>query len=185
MTRALLAHVPEIQGTVLEPCAGDMSIARILSAEGGLKVVTNDIDPQRPADHHSDASDPRFATLMAPFIDWVVTNPPYQMPLCTEIVANSLRIARVGVAMMLRISFKEPTAKVNPRGPFLEQHPLARELVMPRHSFTGNGKSDSATTAWMIWSKVRLSGEPMLSLYRADVRYGQRLTAELFVDASA
>jgi hypothetical protein len=171
MTRALLAQVPEISGTILEPCAGDMSIARILSAEGGLKVFTNDVDPLRPADSHYDAADPAFATLMAPFVDWVITNPPYEMPLCTNIVANAIRTARVGVAMMLRISFEEPTAKVNPRGPFLELNPLSRKLVMPRHSFTGDGKSDSATTAWMIWAKVPLTGHPMLSMYRADVRY--------------
>jgi hypothetical protein len=184
MTRALLAHVPEIRGTILEPCAGDLSIARILSAEGGLKVFTNDIDPNRPADHHANAADPDFATLMAPFVDWVVSNPPYEMPLCTHIVQNMIRTARVGVAMMLRLSFKEPTSKVNPRGPFLELHPITRELVMPRHSFTGNGKSDSVTTAWMIWSKVPLSGHPMLSLYRADVRYAKAQTP-FFAEASA
>jgi hypothetical protein len=79
----------------------------------------------------------------------------------------------VGVAMMLRLSFEEPTAHVNPRGPFLEANPLTRKLVMPRYSFTGNGNSDSVTTAWMIWSKVPLSGAPMLSLYRADSLYAR------------
>lgn len=171
MTRALLDHVPEICGTVLESCAGDNSIAHVLSTEGGLSVITNDIDPARGSDHCACASDLLMLKGIEP--DWIVTNPPYQMPLCTQIVEASVEMARVGVAMMLRISFEEPTAKVNPRGPFLERRPLSRKLVMPRHSFTGNGKSDSATTAWMIWAKVPLSGQAMLSLYKADERYAQ------------
>lgn len=88
-----------------------------------------------------------------------------------QIVARAYEAARVGIAMMLRLSFKEPTAKVNPRGPWLILNPLTRELVMPRHSFTGNGKSDSVTTAWMIWAKRPLAGPPMLSLYNANNTY--------------
>jgi hypothetical protein len=75
--------------------------------------------------------------------------------------------------MMLRLSFKEPTEHKNPRGPFLETNPLTRELVMPRYSFTGDGKTDSITTAWMIWAKEPLSGPPMLSLYQADTRFAE------------
>lgn len=169
MTRALLAHVPEIGGTVMECCAGDMSIANILRNEAGLVVITNDIDTAKDTAFHYSADEPRL--LDAGDVDWVITNPPYAMPLCTNIVANAIRYARVGVAMMLRISFEEPTEHKNPRGPFLEANPLMRKLVMPRHSFTGNGSTDSATTAWMIWSKVPLSGRPMLSVYRADKLY--------------
>lgn len=90
-----------------------------------------------------------------------------------RIVRLAVEHAGVGVAMMLRLSFKEPTATgtrarrltsgilvpASPaRGPWLEAHPLTRELVMPRYSFTGNGKSDSVTTAWMIWSRVARGG---------------------------
>lgn len=183
MTRALLHYVPEIGGQIIEPCAGDGSIADVLRDEGGLSVYRNDIDASKAANGHFNAGDTGFWLLMAPFADWVITNPPYQMPLCTDIVAAAVAHARVGVAMMLRISFLEPTDTRNPRGPFLEAHPLSRLLVMPRHSFTGNGKSDSATTAWMIWSKVPLSGPPMLSLYKADERFAAPLVLERTVTA--
>lgn len=170
MTRALLHHVPQIVGsTVLEPCAGDGSIADVLRADGECVVLTADIDTARATHFRGCASQMPYFGDSRP--SWVITNPPYAMPLCTEIVARSIEVALVGVAMMLRVSFKEPTAKVNPRGPFLEANPITRELVMPRHSFTGNGKSDSATTAWMIWAKVPLTGPPMLSLYKADERF--------------
>lgn len=169
MTRALLHYVPEIGGTILEPCSGDQSIARELAAVG--LVFTNDIDPAARAAWHLDAAEPDVYATVSPGFDWIITNPPYSMPTCTRIVAQSIAAARVGVAMMLRISFLEPTAYVNPRGPFHEANPPTRMLVMPRHSFTGNGKSDSATTAWMIWAKVPLTGPPMLSLYKADERF--------------
>jgi hypothetical protein len=175
MTRALLHHVPEIRGNVLEPCAGDMSIVTVLRQAPGVYATANDIKPQ-PDCWARDASSPYIYDGVT--FDWVITNPPYTMPTCTQIVENAIRHARVGVAMMLRISFKEPTAARNPRGPFLERHPISRELVMPRYSFTGNGKSDSATTAWMIWSKVPLSGPPMLSLYKADERFADPLPLE-------
>lgn len=178
MTRALLDHVPEIGrmgdgANVLECCAGDHSIANVLANEAGLTVFTNDIDKAKACNVNRCASSNALYDEV-PSVDWVISNPPYAMPLCTNIVANAIKNARVGVAMMLRISFEEPTAHKNPRGPFLEANPLTRKLVMPRHSFTGNGKSDSATTAWMIWSKVPLAGHPMLSIYRADSLYAFR-----------
>jgi hypothetical protein len=42
---------------------------------------------------------------------------------------------------------------------------------MPRYSFTGNGKSDSVTTAWMIWSRIPLAGPAHVSCYDADRPY--------------
>jgi hypothetical protein len=177
--RALLAHQP-ISGVVLEPCVGDWSIANELREVPGVTVATNDIDPERTATFHVDASHEalyRQLDIHCGGCDWVITNPPYAMPMCTNIVQQAVKHARVGVAMMLRISFREPTAKVNPRGPFLEQHPISRLLTLPRYSFTGNGKSDSATTEWAIWLKPDAPGRDLpaiLSLYNADKRYALR-----------
>ena len=172
--RALLAH-QAIAGTILEPCVGDGSIARVLADVDGVHVVTNDVDPARPAACHCDAATADLYRAVGP-VDWVITNPPYRMPACTAIVARAVEHARVGVAMMLRISFREPTAKVHPRGPFLQAHPISRLLTLPRCSFTGNGKTDSATTEWAIWltRPLRANEPPVLSLYGAD-RLGARV----------
>lgn len=170
-TYALLANQP-ISGRVLEPCAGDHSISAKLH-KAGCFVQTNDIDPAREADYHFSADNPLLYDAVGP-IDWVVTNPPFGMPICRDIVQLAVRQARLGVAMMLRISFREPTAHTNPRGPFLAAHPPSRLLTLPRYSFTGNGKSDSATTEWVIWLKPGAAGHslpPILSLYNADVQY--------------
>ena len=159
MTRTLLRE-HHIAGRVLEPCAGDGSIANVLR-DTDLEVDTNDIDPNRPADTHCDAAEMFFGEY-----DWIVTNPPYQMPLCLNIVLNTLQQARVGVAMLLRLSFLEPTRA---RAPFWKQYPLSRLLVLPRYSFTGDGKSDSVTTAWFVWDKRKadyddwVHADPMLA----------------------
>jgi hypothetical protein len=104
-------------------------------------------------------------------VDWVVTNPPYTMPICTQIVEQAVKHASVGVAMMLRISFREPTVKKNPRGPFLSEHPISRLITLPRYSYTGDGKSDSVTTEWAIWLKEPSSLPPILSLPNANTLY--------------
>lgn len=180
-TRALLHHQP-ISGLVLECCSGDQSIAKELRA-ARLTVVTNDIDQKRRADFHFDAaSEDGALSLYGTFRvrykqhpDWVITNPPYAMPTCTQIIENAILYARVGVAMMVRLSFREPTSKVNPRGPFLEACPPQRALTLPRYSFTGDGKSDSATTEWLIWLAEPSSLPPLLSLYKADERFSDAL----------
>jgi hypothetical protein len=86
-------------------------------------------------------------------------------------VQHAVATAKVGVALMLRISFTEPTAHIHPRGPWLEVNPPKRQLVLPRYSFTQNGRSDSATTCWFVWSRKRLGGLPIVSLYNADIIY--------------
>tara|TARA_R110000824_G_scaffold32908_3_gene106098 strand:- start:10285 stop:10866 length:582 start_codon:yes stop_codon:yes gene_type:complete len=178
-TRALLRHQP-INGVVLEPCAGDGGIARVILDEckpdGG--VYTNDINEWcNAADSHWDAALDEMQVAIGA-VDWIVTNPPYTQPVCRDIVMQSVKHARVGVAMLLRLSFLEPTAKKNPRGPWLKDNPPSRILVLPRHSYTQDGKSDSCTTAWMIWLKRRpwFSKTPCIEcLHDADVVYGDPL----------
>ena len=171
MTRALLALHPGIAGTVLECCAGDGSIATVLRHEAGLRVLTNDVDAMRLADYCLSAAEPELWAKQS--ADWVITNPPYQLPACLRIVDQAVKHARVGVAMMLRLSFKEPTRL---RGPWLADHPIQREIVMPRYSFTGNGKSDNVTTAWMIWTRTPLPGAAHVSVFDAEKSFARPMS---------
>ena len=183
-TRALLAH-QEITGVVLEPCAGDGAIADVLIYEVGPpdptgEVITNDV-VFGLAQFYDDASKAAlYDDPTMPAVDWVVTNPPYAMPLCRDIVRQAVKHARVGVAMLLRLSFLEPTVKTaNGRGDWLAAHPPDRLIVLPRYSYTQDGHSDSITTAWMIWLKQfsQLSNpSPIICLPRADVTYADRST---------
>ncbi len=140
-TRALLRR-SQISGVVLECCVGDRSLAKVLT---NCDVVTNDIDPQRPAEFHLDASLPESWEAF-PKVDWVVTNPPFNCAL--PILQLAHRHARFGVVMLLRLSFLEPTKQ---RAPWLCEHPPARQIILPRWSYKQNGSTDSVTTAWYVW----------------------------------
>ncbi len=142
-TEVLLKYLPLSEcEEVLEPCAGNRDIANTVSA-AGMRVVTNDI--REGHDHHGDATDSRHWADMGP-TDWTITNPPFATQ--TEILKNALRFSRVGVAFLLRLTFLEPCKG---RKELLADRPPAQLIVMPRISFTGDGKRDQVTTAWMIW----------------------------------
>lgn len=148
-TRALLERLGIRRGTtVLECCSGADDITRELQGEG-LKVVTNDIDPSRGAHLSLDAA--RAESWAAfPRTAWVVTNPPFAQAM--EIVKLAREFTRRqtlgGVAVLLRLSFLEPT---DARGEWLSSYPPDALLVLPRISFTGDGRTDSVTCAWMVW----------------------------------
>lgn len=152
--RELLTRIPIRQGhTVLEPCSGDGAIAVPLITHG-CDVYTNDIDTDRPADQWCDAAFDEAWDLghMRPERwvrpDWVISNPPFSA--AYHIVCNAYRHAGIGVAMLLRLSYLEPTYQ---RAAWLAQFPPQGLIVLPRISFTGDGKTDSVTCAWMVWLK--------------------------------
>lgn len=147
MTLALLRRVP-MAGRALECCAGDGAIARVLE-HSGLKVITNDVDPARDVQYRLDASTVDGWMLLPP-VEWVVTNPPFGLAdRIVPLAFNHWKPLR-GVAMLLRLSWLEPTAA---RSAFLRAHPPTRLVVLPRHDFKGNGQTDSVTSAWFVWEK--------------------------------
>jgi hypothetical protein len=142
---ALLAEI-NIFGRVYEPCVGDGAIERALRTMGAVRsVVSNDLDPQRQADSHVDAT----CSPIPAKIDWVVTNPPFSQEL--EILQTA-REGAPGTAFLARLSFLEPTED---RAYMLEQDPPQRIIVLPRYSFRPNdqGKraTDSVTCCWLVW----------------------------------
>lgn len=148
-TEVLMENLPdEIRAdkstVIYEPCSGKGDISNILKQKYSI-VLTNDIDPDMPSDGHLDATQDKAWTLR---VDWTITNPPFNQ--AYQIITKAVRNSRCGVAALLRLSFLEPTLE---RGPWLAQNPPDKLIVMPRISFTGDGKTDSVTTAWMIWLK--------------------------------
>lgn len=161
----LLARLPSISPhhTVLEPCAGDGAIANVFTL-AGHNVVTVDIDENKTVDVYADMADPvswGWLTAGAHF-DWIITNPPFNQ--AHLIVPLALEHARVGVAMLLRLSFLEPTKK---REAFLACYPPQAQIVLPRISFTGDGKTDTVTCGWLVWLKTgKVEGNPILVVPR-------------------
>lgn len=138
--RSLYERLPQIKG-LAEPCVGT---GDLVAGREDL-VWTNDIDHQREATYHVNAATPG-AWIDLPRVPWIVTNPPFDK--AHLILACALDHALDGVAMLLRLSFLEP---VEARAHLLGRRPPARQIVLPRISFTGDGKTDSVTCAWLVW----------------------------------
>lgn len=136
--------------TVIECCAGACDLVGPLR-EAGHTVITADVDPACAVDHHLDMTEAAsWAKLAEP--DWVISNLPFSRALA--ILRHAVERARVGVAVILRLTFLEPTTEgPEARADWLEAHPLTKQIVLPRYSFTGDGKVDSVTCAWMIWER--------------------------------
>lgn len=154
-TEELLKHVP-LSGVLFECCVGDGVMARVLERRG--KVFTNDIDPARDSWFQLDAAacDSWAKHFVQIGADWVVTNPPFNV--APQIVPLAYEYARTGIAMLLRLSYLEPTED---RGAWLNAYPPTKLIVLPRISFTGNGKTDNVTVAWMVWDKGTAQAAPV------------------------
>lgn len=144
-TAVLLSYV-DIHGAIFEPCVGDGAIAKQLATKG--VVNSNDIDPAMEANWHEDAARALFWAKFKDRYHWVVSNPPFNR--AAEIVQGAHYAATEGIAMLLRLSFLEPCEN---RAEFLALAPPDLLLVLPRISFTGDGKTDSVTCAWFVWYK--------------------------------
>lgn len=145
----MLVDRVDIRGFVLECCVGNGDIARELQGSDGRPrhlVLTNDLDTKRPAEQHGDATDRHWWDEQT--VNWVVTNPPFNV--APKIVPLAVEKAFNGVAMLLRLSYLEPCAG---RMRWLAEHPPTKQIVLPRISFTGDGKTDSVTCAWFVWER--------------------------------
>jgi hypothetical protein len=167
MTRSLLRHHPiPVTARIFEPCVGDGAIVRVLRAAGFESIITNDIDERHEADLHFDAADFKlWSHPLLASIDWVITNPPFGHGFA--ILQEAERLARAGVAMLLRKTFLEPTLA---RGPWFSVHPPTRIIGEPRYSFRGRG-SDSCAADWAIWEHAPdRTLKPIVIDYQAKAR---------------
>jgi hypothetical protein len=142
---ALVDNLPELSGLIWCPCVGDGSLMqRLQERRPDLEFVTNDLDPTKAADFHLDvtAADSWNTMLLgAAWPDWVIENFPFNVE--HRILPYAFKAAQRGVVAMARVSYCEPTKD---RGPWLAEHPYQKRITLERHSFTGNGKTDSTTT---------------------------------------
>lgn len=150
----------KISGTVIEPCNGLGAISRHF---GDCVVITGDIDPEKTPMHVCDAREFRYEATVGSVTEkwlqyqlikpWVVTNPPFSifMPILKRPVELGLP-----TCFLLRLSALEPTTRdekdINRRGEWLAGRPPEGVIVLPRYSYTGDGKTDSVTSAWMCWN---------------------------------
>jgi hypothetical protein len=189
---ALVDYVPEIKGNICFPCIGDGSLLNALLKQrkdgsyifhpGNTPIITNDINTDRFATTHGDARLPVTWQNMREHLDphngdpdtfdWAIENPPFNIEI--DILMEAYKHVRYGVIFMSRLSFVEPVGSQKrkgvmstPRGPWLKEHPIFKQVVLERYSFTGDGASDSVTTAWNVWLKpgVTISNPGVFSAY--------------------
>ena len=139
-----LLKVITFSGNVLEPCCGKGSMVNVLKKHPNIgKIYTNDIEKKFKTDTHFDATGPILYDFSK--YHWIITNPPFSKAL--QILTQAM-MTRANLAFFLRISFLEPTYD---RSPLLFDTPPTKLHVLPRMSFTGDGKMDNVTCAWFIW----------------------------------
>jgi hypothetical protein len=166
-TTDLLKHIEICKFDIIgEPCCGDGAIARPLQ-DHGLKVWTNDIDPNQPADHHMDATN-RDIWPKLPDSDWIITNPPYGKA-AAQIIQKAYPWASKGVVAFVRLTFLEGCGD---RVEFFQAHPPTNILVFPRYAFrrgaTGRWATDSTPVVAAVWDKRDRSGETKMVWLTAD-----------------
>jgi hypothetical protein len=169
-----LVSLLSMRGRVLECCVGDGALLPALRSNPDvLAVFTNDVDRSRECDSYEDVSHVSSWNRL-PQVDWVVTNPPFN--LAPSIIPLAYSHARQGIAMLLRLSYLEPCEN---RGAWLAKFPPSKLIVLERISFTGDGKTDNVTCAWMVWSKTPLFGAPFVIVPKRQPELRPNLESDL------
>lgn len=161
-TRGFMEHVIADQGpfkkmSCLEPACGAGHMAKVLKEYFG---------EVRASDAHDYGYGKVRDYLDVPYetnaVDWVITNPPFR--LAEQFVERSLKVARKGVAVLVRTVFIESVGRyrnlfeVNPPSKFAqytERVPMVRGRL--------DQKASTATGyAWLVWEKDETASYPKL-----------------------
>ena len=159
----------KVNGYIFEPCVGTGNVVQALR-ELGFKnqIITNDIDDKVTAVMHRDVSKQMIWEALSQSAigspDWVITNPPFS--LASTIIEYAYYYAKSGVIFFLPITYTEPTLD---KDYWLYKNPPAGQLVLPRTSFSGDGKYAARTCCWFIWDKNG-NTYPIRIIPRAEVK---------------
>lgn len=151
-TRALIEHVigqERVRGqSVLEPACGEGYMSRVLG-EYFATVRSFDIHSYG----YGYVDDFLSSSWDDNSVDWVITNPPFKA--AEEFIGRGLRIARSGVAVLVRTVFIESVGRwerlfkdrpCTTFAQFVERVPIVKGRVDP--------KATTATGyAWLVWDK--------------------------------
>lgn len=151
--QALVDRV-DFKGQVLDPCCAHGTLTKFFyGCITNEPYPTEDFEP----DYQCDASQVAFweAVDADGGFDWMITNPPYDIEVLMDIIQNAFEHARVGIAVLLRLSFLEPCSD---RAVWLQEnrdHLVHVFPVNPRPAFRKdtNG-SDQIAPAWYVFNKT-------------------------------
>lgn len=152
-TRALLEHV--VGGrtavrklTCLEPACGAGHMSKVLN-----EYFANVFDADVKSYGYGATHDFLTHAYADNSYDWVITNPPFR--LAEEFVLRSLKIARIGVAILARTVFLESAGRY--RAIFQNTPPTKFAQFVERVPMVKGRLDKSASTAtgycWLLWEK--------------------------------
>jgi hypothetical protein len=139
-----LAAVLPAQLAIWDPCCGDCAFVDAAMEAWGTSwpVYGTDLSSNPPRNFLHD--DPPGACSL------IVSNPPFL--LAEQFVRRALPLVREGghVAFLLRLSFLAGQR----RAAMYEEHPLRYLIpIIPRPSFTPDGKTDASEYAVFVWQR--------------------------------
>lgn len=161
-TRGFMEHVIADQGpfkkmSCLEPACGAGHMAKVLKEYFGEVRASDAYDYG-----YGKVRDYLDVPYETNAVDWVITNPPFR--LAEQFVERSLKVARKGVAVLVRTVFIESVGRyrnlfeVNPPSKFAqytERVPMVRGRL--------DQKASTATGyAWLVWEKGDAVQHPKL-----------------------
>lgn len=150
-----------------EPACGELHMARPLG-EYFASVRASDV--HRYADH--ELIDFTITGATEPMVNWVLTNPPFN--LAEAFIATGLKVARSGVAMLLRGAFLEGEERYDrlfARNPpdyvlqFAERVVMLKDRLIqsgaidPFHNVPGTKASTATSYCWFVWLDPANAGE--------------------------
>lgn len=163
-TRALCDHLdgecgPLSRFTCWEPACGEGHMVRAL-AESFRSVRASDV--HQYGDH--ELIDFAVTGATEPPVDWIITNPPFR--LAESFISTGLKVARIGVAMLVRSAFLEGQARhesLFSRTPPTFVLQFAERIVMlegrliragevdPFSEVEGRKASTATSYVWLVW----------------------------------
>ncbi len=152
--RALVLNYP-VPSNILEPAAGRGWISAELQNMGYM-VTSKDLYPYDDPLTDVEYGEDFLQSEKIPFIDGVITNPPYSNKMPMKFIEKSLKMYDF-TAMFCRLSFLEtPT-----RGEFFTKYPMAKCMIMGARIQCNERYFHSEKTqiggmisyAWFIWDK--------------------------------
>lgn len=154
-TRALLTHVipgDYSRSVVWEPAANRGYMARPLTEFFGQVIATDKFDYGLGL-YQVDFLEGPTPADQGLSVDWIITNPPFN--LAEAFIIRALGIARAGVAMFVRTSFLEGLERLDKLfkpcpptlvAPFAERVPLVQGRVDPK-------AATQMPYCWMVWQR--------------------------------
>lgn len=152
-TRALIEHVLDGKAdfkkmSCLEPACGAGHMAKVLKEYFG-EVHSADAYRYGYGEVRDFLAQPHEVNT----VDWVITNPPFR--LAEEFVLRSLKVARLGVAILARTVFLESVGRY--KGIFQVMPPSKFAQFVERVPMVKGRLDQKATTAtgyaWLVWEK--------------------------------